>query len=679
VNNLDLPAYLKNSRLLNHLTIQRLLKYWAYICIVAVVGLSLTALITHDIVSTHQQKLDSKYIPLSDTTQNLEYILSNFENRLESFEKGKISGNVVDLEEANLLYQRTRERLDLLNERTLDEKPIRTEIMHLREAFAELVANDRELMEKFVPAVSASEYETVSRDFRDLLIKQGYKVHETLSVLRQVAWYFNQQLKSFSAKSRLISEINLMTVLAVSLAVITIIMAGISLIVYRINLPLEKLKGAMRDLSMGQLSRRLTLDGRFVDEFSELSADFNRFAERNQDLFENVEKSRNALQKRERHIRAILDNTLVGIAHIIDNRIVAVNPKFQELFCYDEKEVQQLRKEQLFSSSKEFQDLDSTISELLFTGDTYHAERLMKDKQGKTFWCAVSAKSLAADDHKRGEIWIFEDITQRKEAEEELLQLANYDSLTGLPNRALFRDRLQQGIGRTNRKSGMLGLMYVDLDHFKRVNDSFGHSIGDRLLIEVADRITNCLRDSDTACRLHGDEFSIILPEIQDISDAGKVAEKLIEDMSEPFHLDGEEVNVTLSIGISIYPDNGQDVETLLKNADSAAYHVKARGRNNYQYYTQAMNIKARDRLDRENRLRHAVEDNALMLYYQPQIDCYDMRITGYEALLRWHDPELGMIPPSEFIPILEETGLIVKVGEWIIRQTCEDIPRIAA
>lgn len=674
VDKLNIPSYLKDSRILNNLSVQRLLKYWAIVCIGAVIFLSLTALITNDILSSRQEVLEKHYLPLGNIVDNLEYIASEYELRIERLVTQQSSNQSLVTDNFDFLHHRTSEHLDLLVERTRNINQIHDLVNQVESQFEELVEHDIGLFEYIT---GDEKVRTAVLD--DLLLKQKNHIRRIHITLRQLTRFFSDKLESFASNSYMLSQANLLLVMAVSLLVIFIIIAGISLLIYRINKPLTSLRSAMRDLSLGELSRRMLLDGKVNDEFAELSMDFNRFAERNQDLFEEVTSSRDALEKSEKHTRAILENALVGIAHVRGNYFMSANHKFEEIFGYPRSKIVTLTKDKLFINQEDFRDVDETMSALLARGDTYHSEIQLADSQNNSFWCAISAKSISSPDHKDDQIWMFEDITQRKQAEEELLKMANYDSLTGLPNRSLFRDRLQQGIGRTNRQSGMLGLLYIDLDYFKKVNDSFGHTVGDELLVKVAERINESVRNSDTACRLGGDEFTIILPEIQDISDAGKVSEKIVENMTDPFVIDGQEINITPSIGICIYPDNGRDIETLLKNADSAAYHAKAKGRNNYQYYTQAMNVEARNRLDKENRLRRAVENGNFVLYYQPQVNASDLRIVSYEALIRWNDPEHGIIPPIEFIPILEDTGLIVKVGEWIIQQACEDIPRIAA
>lgn len=260
---------------------------------------------------------------------------------------------------------------------------------------------------------------------------------------------------------------------------------------------------------------------------------------------------------------------------------------------------------------------------------------------------------------------------ERKEAEERLDYLAHYDPLTSLPNRALFRDRLTQALARADRGGRLAALMFLDLDRFKTINDTLGHDIGDLLLKTVAHRLRRCVRDEDTVARLGGDEFTVILEELAGIEDAGIVAKKIIEALAPPFVLDGHEVFVTPSIGITVYPLDSNDLDNLLKNADAAMYRVKEEGRNNYQFYTAEMNARTLERLALENNLRHALERNEFVLYYQPKVDLIKGQIVGMEALMRWIHPTRGIVSPTEFIPLLEETGMIIPVGEWLLRTAC--------
>jgi diguanylate cyclase (GGDEF)-like protein len=259
----------------------------------------------------------------------------------------------------------------------------------------------------------------------------------------------------------------------------------------------------------------------------------------------------------------------------------------------------------------------------------------------------------------------------RTRAEATVEHQAHYDLLTNLPNRTTFRDRLTVALAQTGRNRKMLGILFVDLDRFKTIVDTLGHTIGDKLLRGVAERLQASLEDGDTLARMGGDEFVILLSQINRADRAVRVAQRVLDAIKPPFHFDQHELHVTMSIGITLYPYDGEDADTLLKNADSALYRAKEQGRNNYQLYTPAMNARAFERLALENSLRKAVERKEFLLHYQPQIDMKSRVVVGVEALVRWQHPDLGLVYPAEFISIAEETGLITQLGEWVIRTAC--------
>jgi diguanylate cyclase (GGDEF)-like protein len=259
------------------------------------------------------------------------------------------------------------------------------------------------------------------------------------------------------------------------------------------------------------------------------------------------------------------------------------------------------------------------------------------------------------------------DITERKQAEERIDRLAHFDQLTGLPNRNLLNDHFKYAISLAQRSGEPLAVMFIDLDHFKDINDTLGHSIGDQILMEVARRLKAVLREEDSLSRQGGDEYVVILPR-SDADSAALVASKLIEAVTRPCHIEQHELIVTPSIGIAIYPHDGTDIETLSKNADSAMYRAKQEGRNDFRFYSPEMQMQSARNLQLANALRHALAQNELELHYQPQVSIQDGRVVGAEALLRWQHPELGMISPAEFIPIAEDTGQIIQIGEWVLR-----------
>lgn len=268
------------------------------------------------------------------------------------------------------------------------------------------------------------------------------------------------------------------------------------------------------------------------------------------------------------------------------------------------------------------------------------------------------------------------EIAERKLAEQHILYLAHYDALSGLPNRVLLQDRLCQSIAHAHRKNSQVAVLFIDLDYFKHINDSLGHQTGDRLLKEVAVRLQGCLREGDSVARLGGDEFVLCLPLLSGSIDAATVAQKVQDVLAETFIIDANEMHVSASIGISIYPDDDTTVDGLMSAADTAMYHAKEKGRRNYQFFTAALNKAVQQRVELEQRLRYALAHDELQLHYQPQVELVSGRIFSAEALLRWKQPGKSAISCGPFISVAEETGLILSIGEWTLRQACQALRR---
>ncbi|MES2370522.1 MAG: EAL domain-containing protein [Pseudomonadota bacterium] len=293
-------------------------------------------------------------------------------------------------------------------------------------------------------------------------------------------------------------------------------------------------------------------------------------------------------------------------------------------------------------------------------------------RDGHIIWISENARAVRDAD---GSVQFFEgtvvDITERKQHEAVLEHQASHDSLTGLPNRSLLRDRIEQAIVKAQRDNHLVAVVFVDLDHFKLINDSLGHHVGDRLLLEVADRLIACVRSHDSVARQGGDEFVLVLTELHEENEILAIVSRLLEIISRPWMDEGQEYGLSCSVGISCYPQDGGDPDALLRCADAAMYKAKESGRSTYHFYTPELNLAISERLELENSLRHALEREEFRVYYQPRIDVASGRIIGAEALIRWDCPGKGIIPPDSFISIAEETGLIIPIGRWILEEAC--------
>jgi len=418
------------------------------------------------------------------------------------------------------------------------------------------------------------------------------------------------------------------------------------------------------------------------------------------------ERIRAALEEQE----MIFNNAAVAILFVRNRVIQRCNHRLEDMFGYCAGELVGNSTLLFFPTVREYDDFGARAYEETRQGNTIVSELRLRRKDGSLFWLRATGRKTDAPGAGQDLIWILEDVTARHQAEDALLRardeleqrvvertaelastnvqlqdeiyerlqaeqriwhLAHHDALTGLPNRSLLHDRLDQALTQAGRSRQRLAVMFLDLDRFKNINDTLGHAVGDLLLKHVADHLRKSVRAVDTVSRLGGDEFVVVLHEIERPDDAAMVAEKIIAALAVAVSVEGHQLHATPSIGISVFPEDGDDAYVLMKNADTAMYHAKASGRNNFQFFTAKLNEAAMHSFNLEHRLHDALKSNQFLLHYQPLIDYQRKRVEGMDAQVRWQDPETGLVGPEEFMPLAEETGLILPLGEWLLREAC--------
>ena len=446
-----------------------------------------------------------------------------------------------------------------------------------------------------------------------------------------------------------------------------------------------------RDLEAQLHLKRPHRNGRARDELDVLVTAINGFlqdrgnevrrrAQVESDLIRAEGQTRELLEQTQQLLaqnKTILNNAVIGIVFLQGRRIISCNKRFEEIFQYPPGELAGSSTEILYESADFFEDIGRRAYAKAAEGENYTAEVRLKHKDGSPFWGSMSGRAIDPNNPQGGSIWVYSDISERKIAEDRINELAFYDPLTRLPNRTLLLDRMRHALAANARSGAHSAVLFVDLDHFKTINDTLGHEMGDRMLQQVAQRLLRCVRAEDTVARFGGDEFIVLLTglstsEQEAVVQTESVGQKLLAHLREVFLLDSVEYRMTPSIGITLFIDKPEDTDALIVQADMAMYRVKESGRNGARFFDPEMESAILQRAALETDLREAITQSQFVLEYQPQVD--ESQLVGAEALIRWQHPQRGRVMPDQFIGMAEETGLIVDLGYWVIEEACRQI-----